>query len=150
MSLTPPCSQLCRISSRMIQSIVFIVFCFGGNLTPSVYVTAVSLKQLLRGANYAAVTCTAVTSLCKYNTAVTLDFIFERLWLPFKGISIKKHTVHRHIFLHYIYNFHTQNMGVNFKDCFSCHSGVIVAAVTKISDFIVNFLRKVEAIFKML
>jgi hypothetical protein len=28
--------------------------------------------------------------LCKYDTAVTLDLIFERLWLPLKGISIEK------------------------------------------------------------
>jgi hypothetical protein len=28
--------------------------------------------------------------LCKYDTAVTLDLIFQRLWLTFKGISIEK------------------------------------------------------------
>jgi hypothetical protein len=45
-----------------------------------------------RGVIDAAVTCTAVslTPLCKYDTAVTLDLIFERLWLPLKGITIKK------------------------------------------------------------
>jgi hypothetical protein len=32
-----------------------------------------------------------MTPLCKYDTAVTLDLIFQRLWLPLKGIS-KKHT----------------------------------------------------------
>jgi hypothetical protein len=39
-----------------------------------------------------AVTCKAVsmTPLCKYDTAVTLDLIFEWLWLPLKGISIEK------------------------------------------------------------
>jgi hypothetical protein len=37
-------------------------------------------------------TCTAIsiTPLSKYDTAVTLDLIFERLWLPLKGISIEK------------------------------------------------------------
>jgi hypothetical protein len=29
-------------------------------------------------------------SRIKYDTAVTLDLIFEWLWLPLKGISIKK------------------------------------------------------------
>jgi hypothetical protein len=37
------------------------------------------------------VTCTAVSMkpLCKYDTAVTLDLIYERLW-PLKGVSIEK------------------------------------------------------------
>jgi hypothetical protein len=30
--------------------------------------------------------------VCKYDTAVTFDVIFARLWLPLKGISIEKHT----------------------------------------------------------
>jgi hypothetical protein len=28
--------------------------------------------------------------MCKYDTAVTLDLIFQRLWLPLKRISIEK------------------------------------------------------------
>jgi hypothetical protein len=28
----------------------------------------------------------------KYDTTVSLDLIFERLWLPLKGISVDKHT----------------------------------------------------------
>jgi hypothetical protein len=28
--------------------------------------------------------------LCKYDTALTLDLTFQRLWLPLKGISIEK------------------------------------------------------------
>jgi hypothetical protein len=40
-----------------------------------------------------AVTSTAVsmTPLCKYDIAVTMDLIFERLWLPLKGMSKEKH-----------------------------------------------------------
>jgi hypothetical protein len=40
----------------------------------------------------AAVTCTteSLTPLCKYDSAVTFDIIFARLWLPLKGISIEK------------------------------------------------------------
>jgi hypothetical protein len=39
-----------------------------------------------------AVMCTAesLTPLCKYDTAVTFDIIFARLWLPLKGISIEE------------------------------------------------------------
>jgi hypothetical protein len=42
--------------------------------------------------NNTFVTCTAVsmTPLCKYDTAVDLFLLFDRLWLPWKGISIKK------------------------------------------------------------
>jgi hypothetical protein len=65
--------------------------------------------------------------LCNYDTAVTLDFIFERLCQPFKGKSIKKHS-------------YTKNMGVNSRSFF-------VTAVS-IGDFIVDFLREFEAIFK--
>jgi hypothetical protein len=44
------------------------------------------------GINDNAVTYTVVsmTPLCKYDTAVTLDLIFQRLWLPSKAISFKK------------------------------------------------------------
>jgi hypothetical protein len=38
------------------------------------------------------VTCTAesLTALCKYDTAVTFNIIFSRIWLPLKGISIEQ------------------------------------------------------------
>jgi hypothetical protein len=44
-----------------------------------------------------AVICTAEswTPLCKYDTAVTFDIIFARLWLPLKGISIEKTFTHK-------------------------------------------------------
>jgi hypothetical protein len=44
------------------------------------------------GVNDSAVTFTAesLTPLCKYDTAVTFDVIFARLWLSLKGISIEK------------------------------------------------------------
>jgi hypothetical protein len=32
----------------------------------------------------------SLTLLCKYDSAVTFDVIFARLWLPLKGISIEK------------------------------------------------------------
>jgi hypothetical protein len=40
-----------------------------------------------------------------------LDLIFERLWLPLKGISREKN-IYRQIVQHFTYNFHKQNMGV--------------------------------------
>jgi hypothetical protein len=33
-----------------------------------------------------------MTPLCPYDTAMSGDLEFERLWLPLKGISIKKIT----------------------------------------------------------
>jgi hypothetical protein len=65
-SLTPLCRQLfLRISSRIIRHTVFL-----RKSDSAVHGTAVSL-----------------TPLCKYDNAVTLDLIFERLWLvaTFKG-----------------------------------------------------------------
>jgi hypothetical protein len=35
-------------------------------------------------------TAESLTLMCKYDTAVTLNLIFEWLWLPLKGISIQK------------------------------------------------------------
>jgi hypothetical protein len=58
------------------------------------------------------------------------DLEFERLWLHLKGISIKK--LHRQIVLPNSYNNHTQNIRV----------------VAQIGDFIVEYLRKFEAICK--
>jgi hypothetical protein len=55
----------------------------------------------------------SLTLLCKYDTAVTLDLIFEWLWLPLKEISIEKTYIGKLAYTTYIYNFHTQNMGVN-------------------------------------
>jgi hypothetical protein len=46
-------------------------------------------------------------------TPVTLDLIFERLWLPLKGISIEKHTWAKCPAIFLYSNFYTQNMGVN-------------------------------------
>jgi hypothetical protein len=45
-----------------------------------------------------------------YDSAGAGDLEFERLWLPLKGISIKK--LHRQIVLPYSYNNHTKNIGV--------------------------------------
>jgi hypothetical protein len=55
------------------------------------------------------------------------------LWLPLKGKNIQ-----RQIVLHYTYNFHTQKYGVF----------VTAVSMTKIGDFIVDFLLEFEAIFK--
>jgi hypothetical protein len=85
------------------------------------------------------------TPLSKYETAVTLDLIFQSLLLPLKGIFIEKN-IHRQTVLHYFYNFHTKNMGLT-RDSF-CHSGGNDTAVTKIGDFVVDFLRELESIFK--
>jgi hypothetical protein len=95
-----------------------------------------------------AVTCKAVsmTPLCKYDTAVTLDLIFEWRWLPLKGKSIEK--THISKLTYTIYITLTQKIwGLN-KDRL-CHSCLIDTTVTKIGDFIVDFLREFEAaIFK--
>jgi hypothetical protein len=80
------------------------------------------------------------------DTAVTLDLIFEWLWLPLKRMSIEKN-MHRQIVLRYTYNFDTQKIWGLIRDCF-CPKGVIDTAVTKIGDFIVDFLHDFEAIFK--
>jgi hypothetical protein len=45
-------------------------------------------------------TAESLTPLCKYDTAVPLDLIFEWLWLPWKGLSIAKN-IHRQIVLNY-------------------------------------------------
>jgi hypothetical protein len=52
--------------------------------------------------------CTVVslTPLCKYGTAVTLDLIFDGIWLPLKGISCVKTYIAK-LSHTYIYNFHT-------------------------------------------
>jgi hypothetical protein len=57
---------------------------------------------------------------------VTLDLIVERLWLPLKGISIEKTYIGK----------------------LSCTIPINDTAVTKIGDFIVDFLREFEATFK--
>jgi hypothetical protein len=80
----------------------------------------------------------------QYDTAVTLDLIFEWFWLPLKGISIEIN-IHKQIYT--ISITFTQKIWGFTKDRF-CHSGVIDTAVTKIVDFIVDFLREFEAIFK--
>jgi hypothetical protein len=71
---------------------------------------------------------------------VTLDLIFERLWLPLKGISIKKTYIGKFPALEPIT--FTQKIRGLTRDCF-CHT-----AVTKIADFIGDFLCEFEAIFK--
>jgi hypothetical protein len=35
-------------------------------------------------------TAESLTPLCKYDTTVTFDIIFARIWLPLKGIYIEK------------------------------------------------------------
>jgi hypothetical protein len=65
----------------------------------------------------------------------------------FKG-NIYRKIKHRQIVLHYFYSFHTKIWGLT-RDVFG-HSGVIDTAVTKIGEFVVDFLRekKVDSIFK--
>jgi hypothetical protein len=78
-----------------------------------------------------AVKCTAesLTPLCKYDSAVTFDIIFARLWLTFKGISIEKTYIGKLSYTIPI-TFSHQKWGLT-RDFF-CHSGVI--------DYIVDFL----------
>jgi hypothetical protein len=66
---------------------------FANNSTNSYFLKGIWLGGTQHsGVIDTTVTCTAVslTMLCKYDTAETLDLIFERLWLPLKGLSIKK------------------------------------------------------------
>jgi hypothetical protein len=85
------------------------------------------LTEQLWHAHDTAVTCTAesLTPLWKYDTAVTLDLIFEWLWLPLKGISIENSYIGKFTCIHYIYNFHTQNMGVNYFNLRNCKLGTV-------------------------
>jgi hypothetical protein len=95
--------------------------CFFGNLTVL----------------HTAVTCIAVpmTLMCKYDPAVTLDLIFDCIWLPLKGKSIEKTYIGK---LSYnIYNIYIWGLT---KENFFYHSGVIDTVVTKIGDFVVDFL----------
>jgi hypothetical protein len=87
-SMTPLCNQLCQIFSRMIWN----TFC--GLLTLLWHEQRYHCHRsnMYSGVNDNAVTWTLVTPLCKYDTAVTLNFIFNRLWLPLKGIYIEKKT----------------------------------------------------------
>jgi hypothetical protein len=80
----------------------------------------------------------SMTPLCTYDTAVLLDLLFEWLWLPLKGISIEKTYITIPI------TFTQQIWGLSFF----CHSSVIDTTLTKIGEFIVDFLREFEAKFK--
>jgi hypothetical protein len=53
-----------------------------------------------------------MTPLTKLDTADQWASKFDMRWLILKGMSIKK-IIHRQIVLHYIYNIHSKNMGVN-------------------------------------
>jgi hypothetical protein len=81
-----------------------------------------------------------MTPLCKYDTAVTLDLIFQRFWLLLKGISIEKT--------------YTGKLSYTISKAFTqkiwglTSDSVIDTTVTKIGDFVVNFLREFESIFK--
>jgi hypothetical protein len=90
-------------------------------------------------------TAETLTPLCKYDTAVTLDLIFEWLWLPLKRISIEK--TFKGKFSCTIPITFIQKYGCYLEIVF-CHSGVIDIDVTNIGDFIVDFLHEFEAILK--
>jgi hypothetical protein len=78
------------------------------------------------------------------DTSVTLDLIFEWLWLPLQGISIEKTYIGN---LTYTISItFTQKIWGLTKDLF-CHSGGIGTAVTNIGDFIVHFPHDFKAIF---
>jgi hypothetical protein len=81
------------------------------------------------------------TPLCKYDIALTLDLIFEWLWLPLKAISIEKTLIGKLVCT--IPITFTQKIWGLTRDRF-CHSGVNDTSVTKIGDFLPEF----EAIFK--
>jgi hypothetical protein len=94
---------------------------------------------MIRGVNDTAVMCTAVsmTPLCKYDTAVTFDLIFDRL---LKEISIEKSYKGKFFYTISI-TFTHKSMGVYY-------GSLLVTAVTEIGDFVLEFLREFEAIFK--
>jgi hypothetical protein len=76
-----------------------------------------------------------MTPLCKYDTGVTLDIIFDQLWLPLKGISMAKTYIEK-LSNTISINFTHKIWGLN-KDLFYYNC-----------DFVVYFLREFEAIFK--
>jgi hypothetical protein len=91
-----------RISSKIIRHTVFFI----RESDSAAHGTEVSLTPMWLAQrchwHRCDMYCTAVpmTPLCKYDTAVTLDLIFEMLWLSLKGISffrisswIIRHTV---------------------------------------------------------
>jgi hypothetical protein len=86
-----------------------------------------------------------MTPLSKHDTAVTLNLIFDQLWLPFERISIEKTFIGKYSYT--IAITFTQKFGDKLGIVF-CHSCVIDTAVTKVVDFVVDFLREFEAIFK--
>jgi hypothetical protein len=76
-------------------------------------------------------------SYCKYGTAVTLDLIFERLWIP----VIYRKSKHRQIVKHHNYKFDTKIRGLT-KNCFwsQWHR------CDHISDLVVDFLHELKAL----
>jgi hypothetical protein len=79
------------------------------------------------------------------DTAVILDLIFQWLWLPLKRISIEKTFIGK-LSCTIPITFTQEIWGLT-RDRFY-HSDVIDTAVTKIGDFIVDFIREFETIFK--
>jgi hypothetical protein len=82
-------------------------------------------------------TTESLTPLCKYDTPVTFDVIFARLWLPLKGISIEKTYIGQLSYTIPI-TFTHKKWGLTRGRFF--HSGDIDSAVTKIGDYNVDFL----------
>jgi hypothetical protein len=88
-----------------------------------------------------------VTPLSQYDTAVPGDLEFERIWLPLKGISIRKTYIG---ILYYptaitITQKYRGHLRIVFGD-----SGVVDTAVAKIGDFVVECLRDFSEISKTL
>jgi hypothetical protein len=82
-------------------------------LVPHQRIQLCKLSHRTSGVNDTTGAASAVllTTLVQNDTAGAGEQEFERLWLPLKGISIKK--LHRQIVLPYSNNNHTKNIGVN-------------------------------------
>jgi hypothetical protein len=59
-------------------------------LWPTPQIQLCKLGSKAQKAQPVADTAVSMTALCQYDSAVPGDLEFERLWLPLKGISIKK------------------------------------------------------------
>jgi hypothetical protein len=87
----------------------------------------------------------SMTRLVRNDTAGAEELEFARLWLPLKGISIKKIYIGQ---LYYPIDITITQKYRGYLRIIFGSSGVIETAGAKIGDFIVEYLREFEAICK--
>jgi hypothetical protein len=85
-------------------------------------------------------TTVSLTPLCQYDTTVTGDLEFERLWLHLKRISIKKAYIGK-LYYPIAITITQKILHSGYLNIFFGDSGVIDAAIAKFGDFIVEYFR---------